>query len=63
MTDPFDAEQQARIRRQAGNWDTLPIVLGVVFLFALAFLLLSDSTNPPGRSGSVVEAPATTRGQ
>jgi hypothetical protein len=52
MADPYDPEQRELIRRQDANWRALPIILGVVFLFALGFLLLSDSTNPPGRSVS-----------
>jgi hypothetical protein len=53
MTDMYDPEQRARIRRQAANWNALPLVLGGVFLFALGFLFLSDTTIPPGRSSSV----------
>jgi len=41
------------LRRQDRNWRALPIVLGAVFLFALGFLLLSDTINPPGRSSSI----------
>jgi hypothetical protein len=52
MADPYDPEQRELMRRQDANWRVLPILLGVVFLFALGFLLLSDSTNPPGRSVS-----------
>jgi hypothetical protein len=52
MTDPYDPEQRELIRRQDANWRVLPIILGAVFLFALGFLLLSDTTNPPGRSTS-----------
>ena len=53
MADPHDPEQRELPRRQEQNWRSLPIILGVVFLFALGFLFLSDTTNPPGRSGSV----------
>ena len=53
MADPHDPEQRELVRRQEQNWRSLPIMLGVVFLFALGFLFLSDTTNPPGRSGSV----------
>jgi hypothetical protein len=52
MADPYDPEQRELIRRQDANWRVLPIILGVVFLFALGFLLLSDTTNPSGRSTS-----------
>jgi hypothetical protein len=53
MADPYDPEQRELLRRQDQNWRALPIVLGAIFLFALGFLLLSDTTNPPGRSGSI----------
>jgi hypothetical protein len=43
MADPYDPEQRELIRRQDANWRALPIILGVVFLFALGFLLLSES--------------------
>jgi hypothetical protein len=60
MTGPIpDPEERARLRRQEANWNALPMILGAVFLFALGFLLLSDTTNPPGRSSSI-EAPQTT---
>jgi hypothetical protein len=52
MADPYDPEQRELIRRQDANWRALPIILGALFLFALGFLLLSDTTNPPGRSSS-----------
>jgi hypothetical protein len=53
MADPYDPEQRELLRRQEANWRSLPIILGAIFLFALGFLFLSDTTNPPGRSGSV----------
>jgi hypothetical protein len=53
MPDPYDPEQRELLRRQEANWRALPMLLGAVFLFALGFLFLSDTTNPPGRSGSV----------
>jgi hypothetical protein len=53
MADPYDPEQRELLRRQEANWRTLPIILGAILLFALGFLFLSDTTNPPGRSGSV----------
>jgi hypothetical protein len=53
MADPYDPEQRELLRRQDQNWRALPLILGAVFLFALGFLLLSDTTNPPGRSSSV----------
>jgi hypothetical protein len=54
MADLYDPEHRELLRRQEQNWRSLPIVLGAIFLFAVAFLFLSDATNPPGRSGSVV---------
>lgn len=53
MPDLYDPEHRELLRRQEENWRSLPIILGAIFLFAIAFLFLSDSTNPPGRSGSV----------
>ena len=53
MGDLYDPEHRDLLRRQEENWRSLPIILGAVFLFALGFLFLSDTTNPPGRSGSV----------
>ena len=53
MVDPYDPEQRELLRRQEANWRALPIILGAIFLFAIGFLFLSDTTNPPGRSGSV----------
>jgi hypothetical protein len=53
MGDLYDPEHRELLRRQEENWRALPLVLGAVFLFALGFLFLSDTTNPPGRSGSV----------
>jgi hypothetical protein len=53
MGDLHDPEHRELLRRQEENWRSLPIVLGVLFLFAIGFLFLSDNTNPPGRSGSV----------
>ena len=50
-------EERARIQRQERNWHALPVVVGFVFLFALGFLLLSETTNPSGRTGA---APITT---
>jgi hypothetical protein len=52
----YEAEERARMRRQAGNWNAMPIVLGIVFLFALGFLLISESTNPSSRSTSIEQS-------
>ena len=61
MADPYDVEQRELLRRQEANWRALPIILGAVFLFALAFLFLSDSINPPGRSGGVTTSEQQSR--
>jgi hypothetical protein len=53
MGDLYDPEHRELLRRQEENWRSLPLVLGAIFLLALGFLLLSDTTNPPGRSGSI----------